>query len=150
MKLTIDWSTESTTSTGKTYKKVTAKDEQGNEIGASVWSDAPFYAEVAPGATIEAEVKKSADGKYINLVGPSQPRTQASTYKTGQIKEAMETKARHIHEAQDRSAWMWAKNNSALLIANNDQYKNLPASELLEALTDMATNIYNAEPNKPF
>ena len=153
MKITIDWSETKTTSTGKEYKAVTFKDESGAEVKASVWSDAPFYASIAPGSEVDVEVRKSTDGKYTNLVGASQPRTGGAgmmAMKTAQIDKAMDKKARSIHEAQDRSAWMWSKNNASMLVANNDSTKNLPLSEQIDLIVDMATNIYNSEPSKPF
>ena len=150
MRITIDWSEVKTTSTGKDYKKVVATDEQGNKVEASAWSDAPFYAEIAPGATIEAEVKKSPDGKYTNLVGALQKRTAPSTYKTAQIEQAQARKEKSIAMAQDRSAWMWAKTSACTLVANHPSYKYLGTNEIEDVIEDLATKIYNFEPLTPF
>lgn len=151
----IDWSEEKTTSTGKQFKKVTAKDEQGNVFEGNIWSDASFYAKTGPGSEVEAEIRVTPDGKYKSLVDAKIARTQASTWsrgaKTAEIKEAMEKKAEQIHAAQDRSAWMWAKTNASTLLSSGDirmsQFSN---EEILARVVDLATKIYNAEPNTPF
>jgi hypothetical protein len=156
MKYTIDWSEEKTTSTGKPFKKVTAVDEDGKKVDANVWSDAPFFAQVAPGATVEAELKVSADGKYTSLQGPKTERTGASAYsRTPKVDvaghlEVQKEITRNVVAAQDRTAWMWAKNNAAMLVANHQAYKFYSEEKVLDLVEDMATKIYNFEPLTPF
>lgn len=155
MKIQIDWSEVKTTGTGKEYKKITGKDEQEILVEASVWSDAPFYAQIAPGATIEAEIRKSADGKYTNLVSAQNGTNRGGgagmlAAKEKSIEKAQENKNRNIQAAQDRSAWMWAKNNAVMLIANHDSYKFVSINEMERTIEDLATKIYNFEPITPF
>ena len=151
-KITIDWSEVKTTSKGKEYKVVSFKDESGSEVKASAWSDAPFYTQIAPGAEIEAEVKKSPDGKYTNLVGANTGSRGAGiqAMKTAQIEHAMDKKAQQIAVAQDRSAWMWAKTNASTLIANNENYRAYPIHKIADEVIELATKIYNGEPLVPF
>lgn len=157
MKYIIEWSEVKTTATGKEYKKITAKDVDGLEVQASVWSDAPFYVQIAPGATIEAEVRMSPDGKYKNLVMANQNPTRGTgnggAFKTAQIEKAMDKKADQIAKAQDRSAWMWSKTNAATLIAAtiNSNSSGVVADRMLsERVIRLATLIYNGEPTEPF
>lgn len=157
MLIKIEWSEVKTSATGKEYKKVSFKDASGNIVDASAWSDAPFYAQIAPGAEIEAEVRKSADGKYTNLVMANQGSTGGNrgagltAMKTAQIEKAMDKKASQIHAAQDRSAWMWAKNNAATLIANMPSALSGKSSiQVADMVVSLATRIYNGEPTEPF
>lgn len=151
-KIEIGWSENKTTSTGKEYKKVSYKTETGEQGEASVWSDAPFYAEVAPGATIVAEIK--VNGQYKNLVGAVERKTGSQSglmaKKEQSIAQAQDRKNRAIVEAQDRSAWMWAKNNASMLVANHPSYKFLPANGIESTIEELATKIYNFEPLAPF
>lgn len=151
MKIIIDWSETKTTTTGKEYKRITGKDEQGNVIEASTWSDAPFYAQIAPGATIEAEIKVSADGKYKNLIGANaRSGGGGSAFKSAQIEKAQERKEKSIQIAQDRAALMWAKTSACTLIANHPSYKFLDQGQIEDMIEELATKIYNMEPVTPF
>lgn len=150
MQIVIKSSEIKQTSTGKEYKKVTI-DENGAEIQASVWSDSPFYAQVNAGATIEAEVKVSADGKYKNLVGANTANRGAglSAMKNASIEKFQNNKATQIAEAQDRSAWMWAKTNASTLLATQ-MIQGLSQDKIAEMVIGLATKIYNGEPTEPF
>ena len=157
MLIKIEWSEVKTTATGKEYKKVSFKDASGAMIDASVWSDTPFYAQIAPGSEIEAEVRKSADGKYTNLVMANQGSTGGNrgagltAMKTAQIEKAMDKKAGQIAQAQDRSAWMWAKTNaSTLLAAKEGHLVGKTIQNISQDVILLATLIYNGEPTEPF
>jgi hypothetical protein len=155
-KITIDWSQIKTTQTGKEYKAVTFKDASGAEVTASVWSDAPFYQHIAPGAEVEAEVRKSPDGKYTNLVMANTSSTGGTrgggAFKSAQIEKAMDKKAGQIAQAQDRSAWMWSKNNASTLISGMKLLEDKPMTlkDMADRVIHLATLIYNGEPNEPF
>jgi len=110
---------------------------------------------------VEGEIKKSPDGKWTNLVPPptgaqSSYKPRGGAFQQKVVSEAMAVKAENIKEAQDRSAWMWAKNNASTLIAALIQSSDLStriaiSSERLdEKVIDLATKIYNGEPIEPF
>lgn len=151
-KITIDWSTELTTSTGKTYKKVAYITESGEKGEAGVWSDAPFYAQVAPGASIEAEIK--VNGQYTNLVAPRSskigPSSGLMAQKEKSIAQAQERKERSISAAQDRSALMWAKYGACEIVAHHPAYRFLLQEDIPNLIEDLSTRIYNGELTEPF
>lgn len=151
-KITIDWSTELTTSTDKTYKKVAYITESGEKGEASVWSDAPFYAQVAPGASIEAEIK--VNGQYTNLIAPRSskmgPSSGLMAQKEKSIAQAQERKERSIHEAQDRTQWIWSRRSAAELVIHHPTFKFLTETELLDKIQELATEIDLMKPTKPF
>ncbi len=78
------------------------------------------------------------------------PRGNGGAYKSKQIMEAMDTKARNIAEAQDRTAWMWAKNNASQLLSGDSRFHGMNSDEIAERVITLATKIYNGEPAEPF
>lgn len=96
--------------------------------------------------TWHGELEKK--GNYWNLITPKQ--TAGGNFKTAKIEEAMEKKNQNIQAAQDRSAWMWAKNNAAMLVANAIDTQHMNVMEKLPLVINIATKIYNAEPTEPF
>lgn len=87
---------ETTTSTGKTYKRARA-----NGIDVSVWSDFSKYTEVTDGAVVEGMIKEN--GKYKNLVDEATPYSGVKSRGAGMAK-AQETKAKYIEQAQARKS----------------------------------------------
>lgn len=71
-----------------------------------------------------------------------------SAFKTKLIEEAQQNKAKNIAEAQDRSAWMWAKNNASMLLQT--RVNGLTEDQIANKVLDLATKIYNGEPTEPF
>jgi hypothetical protein len=147
----VDWSELKTAKTGKAYKALTIKDEAGKPTNVNIFSDWPDFANVGPGSHIEGELEQN--GKYWNLRSnaikekrPNMDRVMEK--KSASIAEAQQRKEQSISQAQDRSAWMWAKNNAVILIANNKDLKD--REDLIPLVGEMATEIYNLEPNKPF
>lgn len=140
MEYSIKWVEVKTSSTGKQYKQA----ELEGEGKVSVWPDYKDYENVQAGRSVNGVIR--VKGQYKNLV--SELEKPQFIRKADDIAKAQENKATQIAAAQDRSAWMWAKNNATLLIANNDDLKN--RENLIGLVGELATDIYNLEPHKPF
>lgn len=152
---TIDWCEVKKSKDGtKEWKEITVG---GRKM--SIWPDHPEYLKSAPGAVVSGDIVEK--GNYINLL-PTKVRTPyagARGASQGMITKAMETKAHNIAAAQDRSAWMWAKNNATTLLSNYkglyedvdfQKGKKLPDVVMADAVIRLATKIYNGEPVEPF
>lgn len=140
-----------TTKNNKPYKALEV--ECAGEVRkVNMWSNYPDFSNVNEGSVITAKMVK--DGNYWNLQPDEaqKPRGGASTaFKSAQIAEAQEKKAQSIAQAQDKSAWMWAKNNaSTLLAADPGRINGMDKDEIIEWVIDLATKIYNSEPLEPF
>lgn len=98
MKYKIDWLENKTSSTGKTYQKVSITSEEGQEIkDVSVW-DMPFGGvELAPGVTVDAEL--IVKGNFTNLKPINQPQSRGGGNPA--IKQAMQAKTESIQKFQD-------------------------------------------------
>lgn len=137
---------EKTTKTGKPYIRATLTDEQGKVFtGISA-----FNGEFNVADTWHGELEQN--GQYYNLVTPKKAAGGAymANQKAQEIEKAMDKKAGQIAQAQDRSAWMWAKNNAAMLLANHPLFKDLRPQEIAPRTIELATKIYNGEPDEPF
>ena len=121
------------------------EDPEGN-----VTEKVSTFESVQNGGTIEGTIVKNDKG-YLNfkkLEAPGFVKENRGAYKEKVIGEAMEKKSQNIKEAQDRSAWMWAKTNASTLLGTSlATYNN---KEISEAVLDLATKIYNGEPTEPF
>lgn len=151
MKYKVELLTNKTTKQGKPYKETTIKAEGGESTKVNIFSEWPDFANVAPGAEIEGTLEKN--GNYWNLKSdlikerkPNMDRIMDK--KVASIAEAQATKAKSIADAQDRSSWMWAKNNACMLIAHNPDLNKGNIDKNL--IISLATSIYNAEPLLPF
>ena len=151
----VKWMERKETSTGKSYIKATLEGVDGT---VSIWSDFLNFANIAPGSNVTGELKKNDKG-YLNLYPPKAERPQVGTFrgqsggfKTAQAKELMQDKNNNIKEAQDRSAWMWAKTNASTLIAGwkGALDGKISVDEISEMVIRLATQIYNGEPIEPF
>lgn len=145
------------------WKKATLQNEAGAtfpdvSINAVSKKGEPFpnFANLAEGQEVDGILWESPKGPWY-LFPPkpvnSSPRGSGGStgaYKTKQITEAMDTKARNIAEAQDRSAWMWSKTNAATLLAGHDSIRGVTPNGIVDIMIGMATKIYNAEPIEPF
>lgn len=148
----------------KEIKEGSFTDESGNKINATIWRfdkdtvEFPNYAQIAPGSTLDANPWSKPGSDKITLYAPKISATGGnrgagmSAMKTAQIEKAMDKKAGQIHEAQERSAWMWAKNNAAMLIGNQNYFKSADYTnaEISREIIALATLIYNGEPTEPF
>lgn len=141
-----------TTKTGKPYKAITLED--GKSV--NMWSNHPNFTDAVDGYELDDELVK--DGQYWNLAS-GKKKLEAPGFikaKRAGIAEAQANKAQQISQAQDRSAWMWAKNNAALLIANNEHYNKRRTEEGMDLdvisnlVIELATKIYNGELKEPF
>jgi hypothetical protein len=151
MKYTAKDVTSATTSTGKPMWKATLVDETGKEEKLNLWD------EIKDGDTIEGETYVNDKG-YTNfkkkleapvfMKKPNMDRIMEK--KSGMIAEAQTEKAKHIAEAQDRSAWMWAKTNASTLLANHPIVKTMGPQGIANEIIELATKIYNGEPTEPF
>lgn len=128
---------------GKKFTVATLVDTEGKEYpNISAWGG-----EFKDKDEIECELEKNAKGYWAMK---KKQRGNAG-FKQAQIEKSMDKKAQQIEQAQDRSAWMWAKNNASLLVAH--RLSNVvPKSreELADEVIELATLIYNGEPTKPF
>lgn len=121
----------------------------------------PNFDTMMVGHTIEGEYWETPDKskKYLFPPRPINTSPRGSGSFTGAskmmekkqegIKESLDIKARNIAQAQDRSAWMWAKTNASELLKGlySDQISN---DEIANQVLDLATKIYNGEPLEPF
>ncbi len=67
-----------------------------------------------------------------------------------QITSFQNRKADSIKAAQDRSSWMWAKNNASELLAKRGWTKGVDLDVMANEVIELATKIYNGEPTTPF
>lgn len=153
MKYTIKWCeiTKNGNTNGREWQmtKMTLVDEAGKET-----DEVTTFDTVINGGTIEGEIVQK--GQYLNFVtakpesGRKPNMDRVMEKKATMIGEAQTAKAQHIAEAQDRSAWMWAKNNASTLLASRGISPITPIDGIADMVTDLATKIYNAEPTTPF
>lgn len=126
------------------YVSATLTDEQGVEFAGIN----AFNGEFNVSDTWFGELVKN--GNYYNLVSPKQ--SAGNNFKTATIEKAMDKKAQNIAQAQDRSAWMWAKTNASTLLAGSMNSINgtLDNQLIASKVIHLATLIYNGEPFEPF
>ena len=126
---------------------MTLEDADGTEI-----KDVSTFEKVMSGDTIEGEIVKK--GQYLNFEpkkvdnGRKPNMDRLMDKKASQIGEFQHNKATQIAEAQDRSAWMWAKTNASTLIG--DSMSSASTETIANRVLDLATKIYNGEPTVPF
>lgn len=144
------------------WKVATLSDEKGTQytdvsINAVSKKGEPFpnFENISLETPVIGVLWTSPSGKHYLFppkanVGHS--RASGGAFKTEQIKEAQASKARSIAEAQDRSAWMWAKTNAATILAGTERFKDplLTNKQISDIVIDLATKIYNGEPTEPF
>lgn len=153
----IEWTENKTTKTAKPYKALAVLDESGAKFNVNIFSDFPDFANIIPGSVVRAKLEQN--GQYWNLVSETQskPRGGKPNFdriiekKQQGIADAQTEKAKNISLAQDKSAWMWAKNNaSSLLAADANRVNGMNQDEMSEWVISLATKIYNGEPTEPF
>lgn len=113
----------------------------------------PDFDKIMTGHTIEAELWISGTNKAYLFApkaktGGNRPNMdRIMDKKAGNIAEAQTRKEQSISEAQDRSAWMWAKNNASILLGTS---LSLESNDTIsKAVIELATKIYNGEPTEP-
>lgn len=148
MKYIIEWCEVIKEGTGAKgpwkLTKMTLKDEAGAEHESITTFD-----DVAPGQTIEGNIVLDGNYKNFKKDNARKPNMDRVMEKKGaMISEAQDVKAKNIAAAQDRSAWMWAKNNASTLYG--DSLYNRPNEDIALLVLDLATKIYNGEPTEPF
>jgi hypothetical protein len=102
---------------------------------------------VESGFFIEGEIEKGQYGLNFKKT-PSAKQQAGANFKSQQIEKVMDKKADQIAQAQDRSAWMWAKNSACLLVAHHPAYRDEESPFAM--VEELATKIYNSEPLTPF
>ncbi len=148
MKYTVEWceTIKEGEKEGRKWKmtKMSLKDEQG-----VVTTDVTTFDSVTLGGTVEGSIVQN--GQYLNfkkaLEKPNFMKHIAEEKKKD-IEGFQQSKAKSIAEAQDRSAWMWAKTNASTLLAG--KFTGLDNQGIAELVLDLATKIYNGEPTEPF
>lgn len=123
---------------------MTLEDEAGK-----VTEKVSTFDAVSPGHTIEGEIIQN--GQYLNfkkkLEVPAFIKKQRADV-SASVEKAQEVKAKNIEAAQDRSAWMWAKTNASTLLAGVIKHGDYGSNtDIAEDVLDLATKIYNGEPN---
>lgn len=158
-KFKIEWMEVKTSAKGTKYAKCSVTDEQGKQItDVAIFGTFPNFEQIMTGSEIEAEMtSKEYNGATSYSLNPIQTTTsrkpnmdRVMEKKASMIGEAQSIKAQNIAQAQDRSAWMWAKNNASTLLASRGIGSTTPASEIANMVIDLATKIYNGEPVEPF
>jgi len=148
---------DKTTSTNKPYKACEVEDESGASFKVNIWSDFPDFSNLAVDSVVRAKLEQN--GQYWNIKSETQDKPKGKPNmervmekKADMISVSQDKKAQNIAQAQDRSAWMWAKNNASMILANQKQEAlNIrDLDEIAEMVVDLATKIYNAEPTMPF
>jgi len=128
----------------KSFVEATLTDINGDEFVVSAWRGE------FDGETFDGELEKSEKG-YWRIKKPTTSKKpnfdRIIEKKQAGIAEAQSEKAKNIALAQDRSAWMWAKTNASTLLGTGAGTNN---DEIAERVLDLATKIYNGEPNSPF
>lgn len=142
MKYTVELLQVKKTSTGKPMYHCNLTDEKGSVEAINLFD------KVETGQVIEGEIYSNDKG-YRNFKSTAQ--TAKSNFVNKQKEEVIEKfqdrKANQIAQAQDRTSWMWAKNNAVELLKNAPFNSN---EELLKEINKLATKIYNMEPSEPF
>ncbi len=137
------------TKTGKPYKALTV-DVDGDVRKVNMWSNFPDFANINEESVFLGNMVK--EGAYWNLSHDATEKRSTGSFqanKTVSIDKAMDKKATNIKEAQDRSAWMWAKTNACTLLG--DRMKEwLNQDDIANEVLSLATKIYNGEPTEPF
>ena len=97
---------DATTKTQRPYKKLTVKNEKGEEHKVNIFSDFPDFANIKAGSVIRAKLEPN--GQYMNLIHEAQTKPQGEArgaFKQAQIEKAQEHKAEFIAKAQDNKEW---------------------------------------------
>jgi hypothetical protein len=160
MKYKLDWMEHKTSSSGTAYIKATVTDEAGiTTENVAVFSSFPGFNELAPGHSVEGILKeKDYQGKksysldkeiVVRPPGARPNMDRIMDKKANLISEAQQRKEQSIAAAQDRTAWMWAKNNASELLAGTFT-SEVSNSYITECVIELATKIYNGEPTEPF
>lgn len=155
MKYTIEKIDNKVSAKGNAYAVCTLKDKD-KTLECTLFSSFPNFANLKVGDEVEGELKsKDYQGKVsFTLEVPKQAsggNFRRSGGNTEAIKEAQANKAKSIAEAQDRSAWMWAKTNASTILQNADgRFAGKSNEEIANEIIDLATKIYNGEPTEPF
>lgn len=154
MKYEITWAETIKEGTGAKgpwkLTKMTLKDE-----GGAMHEGITTFDEVAPGQSIEGNIVLDGNYKNFKKDNARKPNMDRVMEKKGaMISEAQDVKAKNIAAAQDRSAWMWAKNNASTLVAEMIKIEihqpSYDDTNVLDRVIDLATKIYNSEPQEPF
>lgn len=133
---------------------------EGTKFNATVWrmdkegKEFPNWSEIRPGGELEGKPWKKPGTDKTTIYPPDPEKTPSGGYRRSQkpsleeTKELMNIKKENIHQAQDRTAWMWAKNNASELIAHHPVFKNDDSNQLdiAKQVLNLATKIYNGEP----
>lgn len=148
MKYKINWLENKVGKSGKGYTIMHLVDEQGVETQ----NVSTFEKNYAPGMEIEGAIVQNGNFKnWRPLEAPQFIKNSGFRAVVKQdISEAQQTKAKNIQEAQDRSAWMWAKTNATTILANRKEFAEQSNEDITMEILDLATKIYNGEPLEPF
>ncbi len=148
MKYTIEWSevTKTGETDGRPWKmtKMNLKDENGD-----LHDGVTTFDSVMTGGELEGEI--IIKGIYKNFKNHIK-RPTASMYNKGKGEEITANQLKvqdkiseNVEKAQDRTAWMWAKNNASTLLANKPEIAGASAENIANAVIKLASLIYKGE-----
>lgn len=116
----------------------------------------PNFDEIRPGAEIKGELWTSTANK--NYLFPPRKKLEPPNFIKNRAMPKVDVEGhlavqqqitKNVKAAQDRTAWMWAKNNASEILSV--LYKNTNQIEFdFSQLEELATKIYNMEPTEPF
>lgn len=111
----------------------------------------PGFDGLMPGHMVDGNLW-SKPGSNFKTLYPAKDKKAGGggAFKAQQIEKVMDRKEKSIAQAQDRSAWMWAKTNASTLLASAETIKGRGNEDISLIVLDLATKIYNGEPTEPF
>lgn len=140
MKYKIDFAKK-----GKYSTEATVIDEQNQKLEVLLGKE---LENTMQGTTVEGKLWTSPKNGKVYLFeekmksAPTGMKPDFMKKNNEHIIEAQQRKEKSIAAAQDRTAWLWAKNNAVELLKGGDWS--------IEKVNELATEIYNLEPTKPF
>ena len=134
---------------GKPFVEATLESPTGEQLKVSAWAG-----EFNGVDEVELELEKNDKGYWRirkpKMEKPNFLKANAEVVSKS-VEKAQEVKAKNIAQAQDRSAWMWAKTNATTIITSSNlkDGETSSAEEMVDKMLALATKIYNGEP-EPF
>jgi asparagine N-glycosylation enzyme membrane subunit Stt3 len=116
-KFTVDWAENKTAKTGKPYKALTIKGDDGKPINVNIFSDWPDFANIAPGSQIEGTLEQN--GKYWNIRSDQSKKRVYNKPDFSKVMERKEASISNFQKTKEESIQMAASARDATLIVTN-------------------------------
>lgn len=92
-----------TTTTGKSYHKVSLEDESGQATkNVSIWQDFPNFGSITFQSEVVGDLVPAKDPKYGPTLYPPRSNASGTVRRSGGIQAAMEKKTASIEKSMDR------------------------------------------------